>query len=389
MRVWWFAAAGLVLIGLAATAFAFLGPSLAGETDTEYLTATAATSDVTDEIVATGTLQAARTYSLNFGSEAAVSDAAASTGEVAAANGNTSDSAAGNAPSVIWTVSEVDVSVGDHVAEGDVLAASDTSDLLADLAVAQAQVDAAENQVAAADTDLATATAQATLLDAERSLSELSAAQEHTTLVAPASGTVTALNLVEGSSAPAGAAIVITSDALVATGTVSEADVSTIATGQEATVTLSAIDEEATGQVTEVAMSGSSTSGVVGFGIVISLDDEPDGARPGMSADISVVASQALDVLAVPSAALGGSAGSYTVTVLAADGSTETRSVDVGLVTDGLAEITGGLEAGETVVTGTVSDQQTTTNGGGGFGVPGGGGFGPPGGGGFAPQGGN
>ena len=387
MRVWWFAAAGLVLLGLAATAFAVLGPSLAGESETEYLTATAATSDVTDEVVATGTLQAAQTYSLSFGSEAAVSDAAPSTDQSTAANGG-SDTAAGMASSVIWTVSDLNVSVGDHVAEGDVLAVSDTSDLQADIAVARAQVDAAEEQVDAAGNAQATATAEAAKLDAERTLAELRAARKHTTLIAPASGTVTALNLVEGSSAPAGAALVITSDALVATGTVTEADVSIIASGQEATVTLSALDMEASGEVTEVALSGSSTSGVVGFGIVIRLGEVPDEARPGMSADISIVAAEALDVLAVPSAAIDGSAGSYTVTVMAADGSTETRAVEVGLVTDDLAEITSGLSSGETVVTGTASDQQTTTNGGGGFGGPGGG-FGGPGGGGFAPPGGN
>jgi macrolide-specific efflux system membrane fusion protein len=388
MKVWWFATAGLVLIGLAAVAFAVLGPTLAGGEQVEYLTTTVAMADVTDEVVATGTLQAARTYSLSFGSEAAISNTMPSTTDSAATTDGSADSASGETSTVTWSVTAVNVTVGDHVAKGDVLATSDTSDLQAEIAVARAQVAAAEEQVDAADTDQASATAESALLAAERTLAQLRTARKHVRLVAPAAGTVTTLNIEEGTSAPGGAAIVIASDAMVATGTVSEADVSTIATGQEATITLSAIDAELSGQVAEVALSGSSTSGVVGFGILIRLDEVPDGGRPGMSADISVVAAEALDVLAVASAAIDGSAGSYTVTVLAADGSTETRAVEVGLVTDDLAEITDGLSAGETVVTGTASDQQTTTNTGG-FGGPGGGGFGGPGGGGFAPPGGD
>ncbi|MEX2136911.1 MAG: HlyD family efflux transporter periplasmic adaptor subunit [Chloroflexota bacterium] len=307
MRLWWFATAGLVLVGLAAVAFAVLGPTLAGSEEVEYLTSTVATADVTDEVVATGTLQAARTYTLSFGSEPVVSNASPSTTGSPSTDGST-DSPGGASSTVTWNVAAVNVALGDHVAEGDVLATSDTSDLQADIAVASAKVDAAEEQVDAADDDLAVATAESALLEAERTLAQLQAASDHTSLVAPAAGTVTTLNIEEGTSAPDGAAIVITSDALVATGTVSEADVSTIAVGQEATVSLSALDADVNGQVTDVALSGSSTSGVVGFGFLIRLDEVPDGARPGMSADISVVAAEALDVLAVPSAAIDGSA---------------------------------------------------------------------------------
>jgi macrolide-specific efflux system membrane fusion protein len=387
MKVWWFATAGLAVLGLAAVAFAVLGPSLAAGDESEYLTATASTADVTDEIAATGTLLAARSYTLSFGSGATVADATPSSAETPSTASDGADAASGATSSVEWEVTAVDVTVGDHVDEGDALATADTANIDADIGVAQAQVDAAQARVDTATTDEARATAESQLLEAERTLAQLQAAREHVTLVAPAPGVVTVVNVDVGSAAPYGAAIVIASDDMVASGTVSETDVSTIAVGQEAALTLAALDDEAAGEVTYVAPSGSSTSGVVGFGILVTLDDVPEGARPGMSADIRVVAAEALDVLAVPSAAIDGSAGSYVVTVLASDGSTETRPVEVGLVTDELAEITDGLSDGDTVVTGTASDQQTTTNGGGGFGGPGGG-FGGPGGG-FAPPGGN
>jgi hypothetical protein len=58
-----------------------------------------------------------------------------------------------------------------------------------------------------------------------------------------------------------------------------------------------------------------------------------------MSSDVEITIAEAVDVVAVPVAALAGRDGSYTVRVLAADGSVEPRAVSVGLVSDTLAEI--------------------------------------------------
>jgi macrolide-specific efflux system membrane fusion protein len=56
-------------------------------------------------------------------------------------------------------------------------------------------------------------------------------------------------------------------------------------------------------------------------------------------------------VLSIPSRVLSGTAGAYTVRVVADDGTVSTRSVEVGLVTASLAEIRSGLQAGDRVVT--------------------------------------
>ena len=47
--------------------------------------------------------------------------------------------------------------------------------------------------------------------------------------------------------------------------------------------------------------------------------------------------------------------------VLDSDGSVESRTVEVGLIAVDLAQITSGLTAGETVVTGTSADRTTTS----------------------------
>jgi hypothetical protein len=95
---------------------------------------------------------------------------------------------------------------------------------------------------------------------------------------------------------------------------------------------------------------------------------------PGMSAEITVVTARAADVLTVPAAALSGTTGAYTVRVLASDAAVETRTVEVGLLTSELAQVTSGLAEGDAVITGTSADLLDT--GGGGFGQPQGGGQG-------------
>jgi multidrug efflux pump subunit AcrA (membrane-fusion protein) len=97
-----------------------------------------------------------------------------------------------------------------------------------------------------------------------------------------------------------------------------------------------------------------------------------------MTADVTITTASASGVLAVPAAALRGTAGNYTVLVMTAAGTPEARPVTVGLITSSLVEVKSGLNAGEVVVTGTSSTQRTTTGtgGAGGLVVPGGGGGG-------------
>ena len=98
-----------------------------------------------------------------------------------------------------------------------------------------------------------------------------------------------------------------------------------------------------------------------------------------MTADVTITIDSVTNVLTVPSGALRGTAGKYTVLVMGADGTPTAQPVQVGLVTNTTAEIRNGLAAGQEVVTGINTAQNgnaTTGNGGpaGGFNaVPGGG----------------
>ncbi len=369
--------------GAVAVSLGVLTPTTTSATG--LLTATAALGDVTDEVAATGTVSPAETYGVAFGTAPWV---VTDTSATPPAQG-----------SVAWTVNAVKVKVGDAVEEGAELARADTADLEAQIDDATRAAKAAAIQLTQARDDLDNAAsgaptrqakvavynAESGKAKADSTLAALEKQRRYATLKAPIAGVVTAVAIATGADAPAGAAITIAARTLVVETSVVESDVSSIKLDQAASVTVNAIDQTIDGTVTEIAPSAETggSSGVVSFAITVQLSQAPQQLRPGMSADVTIVTASASGVLTIPSRALSGTGGSYAVRLVGADGSVQTRSVTVGLVTDSLAEIKSGLAAGDAVVTGTSS---TSTLGAGGTGT-GRGGFnggafgGPPGGG--------
>jgi RND family efflux transporter, MFP subunit len=364
MRIKLFAIVVLLVVAGGAVFAAMGGLSPTASTGTTLLTADATVANVTDEIAATGAVEATTTYTLSFGSDT-------------------------GSPSVTWPVKDVKVAVGDAVKAGQVLATADTSDLEAQIADATRAANSATLQLHQATDDRANATTTATKRQTQTSLynaqtaearaksdlANLVALRSKATLAAPADGTVTVVAITAGTDAPAGAAITMISADLRISTSVVESDIAAIQVGQPATVSIGALNASLNGKVTSIdpVASGSGSNGVVSFAVRISVDAPPPGLRPGMSADITIVAASATNVLSIPSRALSGTAGTYTVRVVAADGSVSTRQVEVGLVTASLAEIKSGLQSGERVVTGTSSAQNAATTIGGGGVFPGGG----------------
>ena len=154
--------------------------------------------------------------------------------------------------------------------------------------------------------------------------------------------------------------------------------------------------ERPTGTVASIDTVSTVVSNVVTYNAVVAFDTVPAGVKPGMTANVSVIAASRDNVVSVPSAAISTTGGQSTVTVRT-NGADEVRDVVTGLKGDGSTEITSGLDAGEQVVMSvgvvssnatnraTTGNQQTRTGtfgggftgGGGGFaGGGGGGGFG-------------
>jgi RND family efflux transporter MFP subunit len=359
-------------IGAGAVFYAMGGTGTNAATTTEYLTSPATTGDVRDEIAATGTIESATRSGVAFGVDPWLVTADATPPDA----------------TVTYPVTEVLVEVGDTVAEGDTLATADTADLERELARAKRELLSAEVSMRAADDELddadtTAATRQAKISrynalnqvdQAETTVEDLEAQIEAATLAAPVAGLVTEVAIVAGSNAPSGAAVVIDAPTFQVTTDVVESDLADVKVGQSASIAISAVDADLTGTVTAVApIAGSdSGSGVVAFPVTVTLTDAPPTVRSGMSAEVTITITSATDVLTIPSAALNGSEGDYSVMTLGTDGTPVRTAVEVGLVTNTLAEITSGLAEGTAVVTGTAGDLVGTNSAPGGF--PGGGG---------------
>jgi membrane fusion protein, macrolide-specific efflux system len=365
-----FALVVLVAIGVAAMAVTFGGFGAAAATNNQYLTTPATVGNVTDQVAATGSLAAAMTYGLVIGADPYLSSG--EEGEAPQAERN-------------WPVTDVRVTPGDRVKAGDVLATAATADAQRDLATATADLRTANINLTIARERLADAR-DASDADAERqTLMQYYAAQNQkskatvdrsalqrqikaATLRAPIDGVVTAVNITTGFDAPAGPAILIASNAFTVTTDVVESDLADIELDQNATVTVDAIGVSLEGTVSAIApTAGDSQSGVVSYPVTITVANPPANARAGMSADVTITTATANNVLTVPSTALEGGDGQYAVMVLNADGTTQMVPVEVGLVTNAMAEVKSGLTEGAAVVTGTTADLLSNSSNSGGF----------------------
>jgi multidrug efflux pump subunit AcrA (membrane-fusion protein) len=105
----------------------------------------------------------------------------------------------------------------------------------------------------------------------------------------------------------------------------------------------------ATGKVTEVSAVADASSGVASYPVTVAFDDDSGDFNVGATVQVDITISEVKDAIQVPAAAVTTVNGQATVTV-SKDGKEETRDVTTGLTSDGMVQITSGLEAGEQVV---------------------------------------
>ena len=381
----------VVLLGVGAGAvyIAVAGPPGSGSQATRYLTAAVTRRTVSSDVAADGNITSGRVYSLAFGSAPSVGTSSTSASNSSSSGGSGST----------WHVSTVDAVLGAAVKKGDTLATASSPDLVQQVSAATSQMNAATVSLSQAQDNYDNATsgnrdqmrialyqARASASSARQNVASLKDELAHATLSAPGDGIVTAVNVVAGIDAPTGAAITIDGTPLQVTADVTELDVTALSVGQPTSVVVAATGDTIDGTVNAIAPASTSSSGsVVTFAVTIDLANPPSAVRPGMSAQVAVTTAQAANVLAVPTSALQGTAGQYTVAVLDSDGQPVSEAVTVGLIADRYAEVQSGLNEGQQVVIGTVSNRTSTTStsNGGGLNVPGlGGGRGTLGGGG-------
>jgi len=192
-------------------------------------------------------------------------------------------------------VHSVKVKAGDTVTAGQPLIALDTTLLEAKVREAQADLDAAQTQVhylkrvGTAQEHLDSAQA-----DADRAQAQLESAQAslaQATLSAPFDGTVAEVNVFPAEVVVPGQVIVVLGDLsgfMVETTDLSERDVPGVEVGQSARIFIRALNQEFGGKVAGVARISSTLGGDVVYKVTIELDDQPQGLRWGMSADVDI-----------------------------------------------------------------------------------------------------
>jgi HlyD family secretion protein len=177
--------------------------------------------------------------------------------------------------------------------------------------------------IAKADEDLALKTAK--LDDAQReydrltsgNTADIAAAQARVDaakatlnlarVVAPFGGIVTEADTLPGDQVSAGTTAFRIDDlsSLLVDVEVSEVDINNISVGQSVSLTFDAVlNREYHGEVVEVANVGHNVSGVVNFTVTVELTDPDEFVKPGMTAAVNIVVKEENNVLLIPNRAV-------------------------------------------------------------------------------------
>ena len=120
--------------------------------------------------------------------------------------------------------------------------------------------------------------------------------------------------------------------------------------GDQVVITAQGAPGPVSGTVASIGLTANTSSGVATFPVTINVTGSTSGLYAGASATVSIIYNQLTNVLAAPAAAvLPGPGGKSVVTVMV-HGRQVQKVVTTGLTTGGLTQITGGLTPGEQVV---------------------------------------
>jgi len=214
--------------------------------------------------------------------------------------------------------------------------------------------------------------AELTVLQAETKLTQAQQDVQNATLVAPITGTVTAVTIQSGNgistgstSSSTGSITISDLDTPKVQFYIEESDLSKVAVGNAVSMTFTSLaDRTFTGKIVSVDPALVTESNVQAVQAYASIDPptQPTTFLSGMSAEVTVIAQETHNAALVPLEALRElTTGEYSVFVVNEDGTLELRSVQVGLKDLVNAEITSGVTPGEVVSLGTQTASTQTT----------------------------
>jgi len=202
-------------------------------------------------------------------------------------------------------------------------------------------------------------------------------------VIAPISGTVNEINIKNGddlgklSSSSTKVTPIIIGDlnTLKAQVQVNEVDIPSVSIDKKATLTFDAIEGfTATGKVEKIDSLGTITQNVVTYNVTIGFDALDPRIKPEMSVSAAIITDVKQDVITVPNSAVKSEGNTNYVLVLTNDSPVQ-HPVEIGATNNTDTEILSGVNAGDKVVTQTITSSNTNTNSSsssrGGFGIPG------------------
>lgn len=177
---------------------------------------------------------------------------------------------------------------------------------------------------------------------------------EAATIIAPFDGMVAAVNVSVGDEVTATKEIIhlVNTGVVEVDAAVDEYDVATVEVGQMAMITTDAVpDARLRGQVTAISPISTSQSGVVSYGLAIAVQGAGRAkVKEGMNVTITIISTQAENVLLVSSNAIQRTLEGNVVQVVIGEGQIEQKIVEVGISNGQQTEIISGLMEGEQVL---------------------------------------
>lgn len=154
--------------------------------------------------------------------------------------------------------------------------------------------------------DQQVSTAQAAVTAAQNDLDSAEASAKKDTITSPVDGIVAQLNVKDGDSVASGTtvAVIIDPSDMQTVLSVDELDISSVAVGQKATITLDAISGKTfSGTVTQVDPIGTNSNGVAAYSVTVSIAS-PDEIKVGMTTNAEIITKSADNVTVVPASAI-------------------------------------------------------------------------------------
>ncbi len=140
-----------------------------------------------------------------------------------------------------------------------------------------------------------------------------------------------------------------TNSLLIST-TVSEDELSKVSVGQEAQITVNALNsKEYTGYITSVSNTADYSSSGSKFDVVVEFENDGE-VLLGMKAKCEIVLEKATDCIAIPKEAVTTKNDKSIVYVKDANGKTSTVSVETGISNNAYIEIKSGINEGDTIL---------------------------------------